>query len=153
MTDYGGLGGITEGREPNQDDKFEMMLHRVLGDQIRQNPEIGVDLWSALANIDWYHPESGDSASYSFRAAGDLIAAIIGKGDYMDWYCSGPYSTVSSLIARTLKKEGWIYDDIGMICDEPGCIDPVGCGFPTPDGYRNTCGEHMREIKRRYKDA
>ena len=30
------------------------------------------------------------------------------------------------------------------ICDEPECIRDASCGFTTPDGYRRTCGDHMR---------
>lgn len=29
------------------------------------------------------------------------------------------------------------------ICDEPGCYKSAGCGWPSPDGYRHTCGQHM----------
>lgn len=28
------------------------------------------------------------------------------------------------------------------MCDEPGCFDNAGCGFPTDDGYRRTCYNH-----------
>ena len=28
------------------------------------------------------------------------------------------------------------------MCDEPGCFDNAGCGFPTENGYRRTCYNH-----------
>lgn len=28
------------------------------------------------------------------------------------------------------------------LCDMDGCESKVSCGFPTPDGYRHTCGTH-----------
>lgn len=31
------------------------------------------------------------------------------------------------------------------VCDEPGCSLPVSCGFPTPDGYRQTCHKHCEK--------
>lgn len=129
------------------EDRFQQAIINTLGDELKESDELCTELWSALANVDWYHPESGEEASYSFRAAGALIANIIGRGDYMDWYCSGPYAVVSSKIAHSLRKEGWIYDDIGMICDEPGCINQATCGSPTDNGYRHTCGKHAPPLK------
>jgi len=29
-----------------------------------------------------------------------------------------------------------------QVCDEDGCDALTSCGFPTPDGYRNTCYRH-----------
>lgn len=29
-------------------------------------------------------------------------------------------------------------------CDEPGCDQRTSCGFPTPNGYRRTCGAHYK---------
>jgi hypothetical protein len=31
-----------------------------------------------------------------------------------------------------------------MQCDEPGCEKHAGCGWPSPNGYRRTCGQHMK---------
>jgi len=103
MADYGGLGGVTGGRGVNTDDAFEMAVRRAF---YRIDEEIGREIWSALANVDWVH-ENGDTAGYSFRAAGDLIAAIRGEGDYMDWYCSGPEGVVSERVREALAREGW----------------------------------------------
>lgn len=29
------------------------------------------------------------------------------------------------------------------MCDEPGCNNEAGCGWPSDNGYRRTCGEHI----------
>lgn len=35
-------------------------------------------------------------------------------------------------------------DEIVSACDEPGCQRASSSGFPTPNGYRLTCGPHAR---------
>ena len=94
MTEFGGWGGVAGGRQLDAEDEFEMAVDRALGDSMRSSHEQCRRMWSALANMSWRH-ENGDTASYSFRAAGDLISAIIRRGDYLDWYCRGPYAYVS----------------------------------------------------------
>jgi hypothetical protein len=106
MTEYGGWGGVAGGRALDLDDAFEMAVERALGARIRADEATARAMWSALANVDWRHAY-GDKASYSFRAAGDMIAAIRGSGDYMDWYCCGPWAEIRADIAAAMRAEGW----------------------------------------------
>lgn len=86
---------------------FEKTVDDVLGDAIRENPDgRGAELWSALANIIWVSPE-GVEVAYSFRSAGGLVADLVGAGDYMRWYGSGPYETVADWIAEAMFEAGW----------------------------------------------
>jgi hypothetical protein len=32
-------------------------------------------------------------------------------------------------------------------CDEPGCEKETSCGWPSPAGYRRTCGDHYRAAR------
>lgn len=125
-------------------ERFERDLQEGLGDSIHDD-DVAEELWSALANVEWYHPESHDTAGYSFRGAGGLIAQLRDEGNYMDWYCCARDGVVSNNIARVLKKRGWISDTMPPICDEPGCLADVSCGTPTANGYRSTCSEHEPE--------
>ena len=36
-------------------------------------------------------------------------------------------------------------NSISGVCDEMGCEEIDTCGFPTPEGYRRTCGKHYRQ--------
>lgn len=95
---------------------FEEAVERSLGDWIRETFENGAEMWSALANIIWEHPEHGEDA-HSFRSAGALVARIhyrdIGHPDpewaYVDFYCSGPYGSVSDHVAQKMAAEGWTW--------------------------------------------
>lgn len=106
------------GRPRNPDDPFEAAVERALGERLRkehvgvprlgwyEGRAIGNRLWGSLANVDWTH-ENGDTASYSLRAAGDLIAAIVGEGDYMTYYCSAEHGVIDEEIADAMAREGW----------------------------------------------
>jgi len=101
------LGGAWNGRPLHSDDLFEATVNELFGEKLKQDSGFGVRLWSSLANVEWR--KDGAIIGYSFRAAGDLIVAVIGKGHYMDWYCSGPEGTVDPEIAQMLASKGWKY--------------------------------------------
>jgi hypothetical protein len=109
MTDYGGLGGIWDGRQLDVDDAFEVAVNRALGERIRADDKVACDMWCALADLGWKHT-NGDTAAYSYRAAGDLVAAVRGRGMYMDWYCCGEEERVTEEIAVAMAAEGWTPD-------------------------------------------
>jgi hypothetical protein len=118
VTDFGGMGGLKGGRPLNPDDLFEAAVDRTMGERLRaegigpggfgayNDTSLAARLWGSLANVDWKH-EGGDTASYSFRAAGDLVAAVIGDGDYMDWYCSAPDGNPDAEVCAFMAAEGW----------------------------------------------
>ena len=111
------LGGIPEGsRElltPEDDSEFgafEQMVDRTIGDRVRADKDAANELWGSLANVDWGGP-NGMSVGYSFRAAGDLVAALRkddGKMTYMNYYCSVDSGYARGWIEEALNKEGWI---------------------------------------------
>ena len=107
MTDFGGCGGIVGGRPRDESDLFENAVERQLGEAMREDPNLCKEVWCATSNVTWRNAEEGHTASYSFRAAGDLVAAILGRGDYMDWYCSGHDGEVSERVAEAMLDEGW----------------------------------------------
>lgn len=113
---YGGMGGIPGGREIDSSDEFEILIKTLFGDQIKDDDSFASEIWSALTNVMWVNT-NGDVARYSFRAAGDLVAAVRGSGDYMDWYCSGPSGVVSDAIRDSLARHNWATQELE---DRPG---------------------------------
>ena len=102
--------------------RFEHDVNKQLGERIRASEDDAVAMWSALANVTWKRALSVEekvvadlenqeqAVGYSFRAAGDLVAAISGRGDYLSYYCSGPYAVVAEWIEEGLAKAGWTYE-------------------------------------------
>lgn len=107
---FGGMGGVdrTVPFDAYTEDLFAQAVQRALGECVRADRQVAKALWCALANVQWHHT-TGDYASYSFRAAGDLVASLRDEGYYLDWYCCGPDGTVSEQIAEAMKAEGWEY--------------------------------------------
>jgi hypothetical protein len=58
-----------------------------------------------------------------------------------------PFDAADELTACPKCKQ--CDEGFDLLCDEPGCSNHAGCGWPTGDnddewgGYRNTCGKHM----------
>jgi hypothetical protein len=96
-------GGVWGGRPLDTSDRFEMAVSRALDLSDRV---VAAELWGALANVWWVHA-SGAWAAHSFRSAGDLIAAVRGEGDYLEWYCCGQDGIVTDRIRTAMAGEGW----------------------------------------------
>jgi len=104
----GGIWGqfrdlITEGPHG----AFELSLDLLLGERIRSSQDFSAATWGSLSNVAWRHPDHGE-ISYSFRAAGDLVAAIRREGDYMDWYCSSASGVVCPAMKEAMAQHGWM---------------------------------------------
>ena len=102
------------------DDFRELFLTQLLDDE-----GFGVELWSAIANVSWYHESDSEKKDYgrSFRAAGKLIASMLCRGDYLDWYCSGPDGVVSESITSAMASKGWRYEIASELCLPPEAFD------------------------------
>lgn len=108
-------GGVEGGRAVNGDDPFENMLDAVFAPELGDNEALATELWQALTNTTWTHPAHG-SFAYSFRAAGDVVAALIGQGDYIDWYCCARPQVVSERVGAALLEQGWKWTPTEMPC-------------------------------------
>jgi hypothetical protein len=107
-------------------------------EKVRSSDAYAQNLYAAMCNMRFMKLDlvpilKDEYWSASWRAAGGIVARIQGKGDYMDWYCSGmggfaalddetddeakelfdrrgyvPEGTVTEEIKEDLKKIGWI---------------------------------------------
>jgi len=97
--------------DPGFDQKFEDDFRELFTSRLKEDEDFGCELWSALANVSWIHEDDPEEThcGRGFRSAGAMIASMLGIGDYIDWYCSGPYETVSEYIAEKMASKGWRY--------------------------------------------
>jgi hypothetical protein len=96
--------------------------------KIKSRDDYAQNLYAAFCNMRWQKTElfpilSDQLWHVSWRSSGGIVAELRGKGDYLDWYCSGmgggdwgegdvtPYyvseSTVTEEILNDLKQLGW----------------------------------------------
>jgi hypothetical protein len=61
---------------------FEAAAERALGARLRSGEAACRAMWPALADVGWRHA-SGSMVGYTFRDAGQPIAAVRGKGSYI----------------------------------------------------------------------
>ena len=104
----------------------------------RANESYAQNIYAALCNMRWCNIKGTDPQvtmdilkdelwSCSWRHAGGIVADMLGKGDYIDWYCSGigngddgygldarpateyvPEGEITDEIRADLQKIGWI---------------------------------------------
>ena len=121
------LEGTPEWQENNLE--FDLrttswVIQKCRSDSYAQN------LYAALCNMRWQKRDilpvlKSEYWSCSWRSAGGIVADIQGKGDYIDWYCSGigdglgngdatgvkgyvPEGTVTDEIENDLYVLGWV---------------------------------------------
>jgi hypothetical protein len=105
-----------------------------LVEKIKSRDDYAQNLYAAFCNMQWQRTEtfpilSNELWSVSWRSAGGVIAGIRGRGDYLDWYCSGmgglswyetddegqwladkkfvPETTITDEIREDLRQLGW----------------------------------------------
>ena len=105
-------------------------MERDLEDDIRADPEImakiinndnyAQNVYAAMCNMRWQPKDAwtvlkDEYWTVSWRAAGGIVADLQGKGNYMDWYCSGmsevngyvDESVVTDEIREDFARLGW----------------------------------------------
>lgn len=57
--------------------------------KVRSSESYAQNLYAALCNNEFVKGDEEKNWGCSWRTSGDIVATIIGKGDYLDWFCSG----------------------------------------------------------------
>lgn len=101
------LADARNGRERD----FEADLRSSLGEAMKDDMGLAVEVYGALCNVDWEH-DDGSRYGASWRSAGGLVNEIVNPEDedamgYCNFYCSGGEGTVSERVSDSLGALGW----------------------------------------------
>ena len=64
------------------------------------------ELYAAICNNQFI--KHSKECSYTWRMVGGIIANILEKGDYIDWYLSGNEGYISEEVSKDLSELGWV---------------------------------------------
>jgi len=88
-------------------------------DKVRASDVYAQNIYAALCNNDFQRNDvmpilKNETWSCSWRHAGGVVADMIGKGDYMDWYCSGGSGSAMSVenYIQGHVQEGAVTDEV-----------------------------------------
>jgi len=116
--------------------EYDLVTTDWILEKVRASDSYAQNLYAAICNNDFQKLAvvpilTNKTWGASWRSAGGIIADMLGKGDYIDWYCSGirndpfydskkniaypngyvPESVVTDEIQEDLKRLGWIVVD------------------------------------------
>lgn len=93
--------------------EYDLRTSEYIKEKVISSEEYARELYAALCNNEFIRRDmwqilKEESWSCSWRYAGGIIADILEKGDYMDWYCGGNEGQVSDQIKDDLYNLGWM---------------------------------------------
>ncbi len=77
----------------------------LIKDMLSLDDTFAKEFYAALCNTTWY--KNGDLWHCSWRYAGQIVADLVSRGDYMTFYSSGNEAQVTDRVAYLLNKVGW----------------------------------------------
>jgi hypothetical protein len=114
---------------PENDLEYDLRTTDWILAKARTRKEYAQNIYAALCNMRWQKLDTfpilkDEYWSCSWRSAGGIVANMLQKGDYIDWYCSGiggglsmddtrpegyvSESTVTEEIRIDFQKLGWV---------------------------------------------
>jgi hypothetical protein len=114
---------------PENDLEYDLRTTEWILAKARTRDDYAQNIYAALCNMRWQKLDTfpilkDEYWSCSWRHAGGIVADMLQKGDYIDWYCSGiggglsmdndrptgyvPEASVTEEIRVDFQKIGWI---------------------------------------------
>ena len=94
--------------------EYDLRSNKWICDKAKANEYYAQNLYAAICNNDFVKNDvwpilTDKRWSASWRSAGGIVANMIEKGDYIDWYCSGIKGDLSDEEYNNLTKEAQEY--------------------------------------------
>ena len=114
---------------PENDLEYDLRTTDWILEKARSSDVYAQNIYASMCNMRWIKREvlpilKDEFWSCSWRSAGGIVADMLQKGDYIDWYCSGikgglsyddagpegyvPEGTITDEIREDFGKIGWI---------------------------------------------
>jgi hypothetical protein len=105
--------------------EYDLRSTEWIVEKVRDNDDYAQNIYAALCNNEFMKLDvisilKEQTWSCSWRHAGGIVADMLERGDYIDWYCSGisdggvktngyvPEGVITITVEQDLKKLGWI---------------------------------------------
>lgn len=96
-------------KDKNFDLEYDLRSNQRILDKARNSEVYCQELYASLCNNQFFY---GDKEwTCTWRTAGGIVADILQKGDYIDWYSSGNEGFVTEEIKLDLLMMGWTIRD------------------------------------------
>ena len=109
--------------------EYDLRTAKWICDKAKASESYAQNIYAALCNQSWQKNDvwpllKGETWSCTWRYAGGIVADMIEKGDYIDWYCSGiggpdgggsevdTEMDAAALIQQLFVPEGTVTDEI-----------------------------------------
>jgi hypothetical protein len=111
--------------------EYDLRSSEWMCDKVRASDTYAQNLYAAMCNMQFQKLDvvtilKDDLWSASWRSAGGIVADMLGKGDYIDWYCSGMGGLTSYDPDEGLKEgyvgEGFITEEIKKDLNKLGWV-------------------------------
>jgi hypothetical protein len=94
--------------------EYDLRSNQWICDKAKASEAYAQNLYAAMCNNDFVKNDvwpilTDKRWGASWRSAGGIIANMVEKGDYIDWYCSGIKGEISDEEYHNLTKEGQEY--------------------------------------------
>lgn len=106
---------------PENDLEYDLRTTEWILEKARSSESYAQNVYAAMCNIRWQKLDvfpilKDEHWSCSWRSSGGIVADMLQKGDYIDWYCSGIQNYASDEADPNFTRGGYVPE--GQVTEE-----------------------------------